>query len=227
MFRFILSTLPDYPNLIKRILTESKISGPIKVLDLGAGNAKYWKKIESELPIEISSRVELTLMDAVRLPPISFGKFNTQRIMGIVPSKLSNFEDGSFHLVVAIDLIEHLVKHEGYRLLYEIDRVSEVASIIFTPNGFAWQPPSLNNEFNAHISGWQPKELKKLGWRRTFGQGGAKLLIGPYARPKSSNRTFLKIVLMTRIFLAHSPRYSFAFSAVKYQKNPRILNQDL
>jgi hypothetical protein len=194
---------------------------------LGAGNAKYWKKISSELPIEVSNRIELTLMDAVQLPQISFGEILVKRIPGIVPSNLSQFEDGSFHFVVAIDLIEHLAKEEGYHLLYQMDRISEAASLIFTPNGFVWQPPSLNNEFNAHISGWKPKELKALGWRHIYGQGGYKLLVGPYAKIKSTNKINIKMFLLSRILLAWIPRYSFAFSAIKYAKNPRILNQDL
>jgi hypothetical protein len=75
---------------------------------------------------------------------------------------------------VAFDLIEHLSREDGYKLLYEVDRISAFASLIFTPNGFVWQPPTEKNSFDAHLSGWTPSEFRRMGWSKLKGHGGSK-----------------------------------------------------
>jgi hypothetical protein len=227
MFSRFFLALPDYPNIIISILKRAQKIDPIRVLDLGAGNAKYWWKVENELPSEVANRIHLTLLDAVGLPQISIGEFQVNRIEGVLPEVLKSLAENSYDLVVAIDLIEHLDKSQGYHLLYEIDRISDLASLIFTPNGFVWQPPSANNKFNAHVSGWTPRELRNLGWKKIYGQGGLKGLVGPYASPKFNGKTITKVIHISSLILAVVPRLSFAFTAVKFKKNPRIANQRL
>lgn len=209
--------------------THSLLSRPLRILDLGAGSAHYWANPKIYQFLQNTSS-KLTLVDAsadIALDP-RLDMENIDSIIGILPKALKAMKEDSYDVVVCLDLIEHLSKESGYKLLYEIDRICQFTSVIYTPNGFVWQPPSANNEFNAHISSWLPKELKKLGWHIQRGHVGLRFLIGPYAIPKkqANSHIFLELLALARISCFRLPNSSFAFSAVKRAKSPRIVQQN-
>jgi hypothetical protein len=202
-----------------------KASRKITVLDLGAGSAPYWraKRLSQAL---VDKVVGLTLLDAS-------SEFDNEELEGIilkrknglVPKDLEQIDENEFDLVLALDLIEHLPKHEGYALLYHLDRIAKFSSVISTPTGFAWQPPANNNRYNAHISEWRVKELKKLGWKaRNRGQIGFKLFYGPYGvqKYKGLNWLILEFLALGKIITYPFPRLSFSQIAIKRKKNPWI-----
>src|SRR5690606_12372244 len=47
----------------------------------------------------------------------------------------------SYDAVVALDLIEHLTKDEGLKLLKDMETIARKKVILFTPNGFLPQEP--------------------------------------------------------------------------------------
>jgi len=81
---------------------------------------------------------------------------------------------GSFDLVLLIDVIEHLRKREGDRLLEAAKQVARRRVILYTPEGFRKQTPEesasavqrvygvprMVNEFQKHQSGWTRAELE-------------------------------------------------------------------
>lgn len=219
-------------NLEDVVITEiahqlnSNQNTSLKVLDLGAGSGHYWDKIVANFQDTI---FEITLVDAVqvesKLPLTHNVSFN--RVVSKVPFGLDIFQNSSFDLVVAFDLIEHLTKDEGYILLYEMDRIACKSSIIFTPNGFVWQPPSKNNSFNAHISGWKATELRKLGWSQLRGHTGPKLARLPYGitRPHFTMWPISELDAIGSLLVYRFYNFAFAFSATKRFKNIRIENQ--
>ena len=200
----------------------------IRVLDIGAGPASYWNE---KVLIEFfqKRKVEITLFDATEDSGLQSPSalIQVSKVVGIAPRDLEFFQDSEFDLVIALDLIEHLSKENGYLLLYQLDRLASNSSLVFTPNGFIWQPPSLNNPFNAHISAWKPKELRKLGWKKQYGNIGFSIFIGPYGLLKFNSRVlYIANILMlpiVRIF----PFLGFSFTAVKRQKNSWIKEQRL
>lgn len=124
-------------------------------------------------------------------------------------------EDRSFDIVTAIDLIEHLATAEGYRLLYEMERVARRKVLVYTPNGFVWQPPSTNNELNAHISGWTVGQLRRFGFTTIKGHVGLRFAVGPYAEPKHKLKgNALRLFnLANFILILIFPQLAFALSA--------------
>lgn len=88
----------------------------------------------------------------------------------------------SFDAVVAMDLIEHLNKEEGLTLIKNLSNIVRKKIIIYTPNGFLFQPPSVNNPYQEHKSGWTYKEMEQLGFD-VIGVNGYKRLTGLYAVP--------------------------------------------
>ena len=228
LFRKMSTVLPISMSdlLIQEIRRLGNKSTQLSILDLGAGSANYWEAVLKEFP---NMKFRLDLMDAAVIESSSSSLSNVvqSRIQGTIPMDLTSIHDDAYDLIVAFDLIEHLPKDTGYLLLYEIDRISSATSIIFTPNGFVWQPPSSNNSFNAHISGWTPLELRKLGWKKLRGHTGCRYMYGPYGLHKSwvKGWVFLEIDAVFKIIGWRAPKASFAFSATKRFKNTRILEQ--
>lgn len=203
-------------------------SSEIRILDIGAGSAWYWEEILDRFP---ENQISLALMDAIEIKGnlLTEPRHEINRIVGQVPEGLTITPDDHYDIVLAFDLIEHLSKESGYLLLYEIDRICTHTNIIFTPNGFVWQPPSVNNPFNAHISGWRPSEFRKLGFNKIQGHTGLRILRGAYAQPKTWIKSWflLEIDALATILVWKIPRFAFSFTAVKRTKNSRIQEQNL
>lgn len=227
-FRNLAYVLPNSTTdlLIHEIRHLAQQRNEISILDMGAGSAEYWQETLDRFP---KIAFKLVLMDATPIEATRLKAKNVElsRLTGLVPRDLAKIEDSAFDLVVAFDLIEHLSKRDGFIMLYEVDRISATTSIIFTPNGFVWQPPSINNFFNAHISGWRPSELKKLGWTKLRGHTGFRCMYGPYGLHKNwvKGWIFLEIDALLKILGWKIPRATFAFSATKRLKNKRISEQ--
>jgi SAM-dependent methyltransferase len=235
MIKFLDTLAADTPNIIaielKRILASRHKEAPLRILDVGAGSGEIWKRVERRLTSNFgaATKFELTLFDAnpVDEETWNFAGHKVVRKLGMVPSGLAQFRYDDFDLVVALDLIEHLTKSDGYRLLYHLNRLTE-CSVVQTPNGFLWQPPFAANPFQAHISGWKPSELKALGWRRQYGLGGSKLLVGIGGRPRylasqSVSRKYLRLlekvsIHASRILLSRFPSIHGEFIAVRRKR---------
>jgi hypothetical protein len=196
----------------------------IAILDIGAGPGKIWEGAEFENLFD--SQLKVTLLDASNelLSMSNKTNQNLVRMTALIPRDLSKIPDNAYNCVIAFDVIEHLNKEDGYILLYEMDRIAKELSIILTPNSFVWQPPSINNPYNAHISGWKPQELSKLGWTIQRGQAGFKYFYGPYGltKKKNPNWSILEIHAAMKILSYMFPRMSFSFLAIKRLKNKRI-----
>jgi hypothetical protein len=215
----------QFDVLTRTIVDAQKASGKnlIRILDLGAGPAQYYEK---DVFGFFHFEVEINLLDAFdySITPITSERVTIKRILGVVPEYLYSIPSDEYDVVVAFDLIEHLPKDQGYLLLYEIDRISSAASIVFTPNGFVWQPPTVDSRFDAHVSGWRPSELRKLGWNNVRGHGGSRLFRGPYGEPLTPlNSSISRVIDSIAGRLSHfAPIFAFAFSSVKKTKNPRV-----
>ena len=99
---------------------------------------------------------------------------------GVAPEALARYEKDAFDLIVCSHVIEHLPKAEGYKLIYELDRLSKFSTIIASPNGYSFQRPvddfGNSDMFNMHISGWTPRELRDCMYQRIYGERGPKII---------------------------------------------------
>jgi hypothetical protein len=213
--------------LMRQFYSTSK---PIRVLDLGAGNGEYWKIGELK-KLRRATSASIFLMDAAYEEQDKELDGSITKIQGIIPGSLSSIPENSFDVVIALDLIEHLSKSDGYLLLYEMDRISSSIQIVYTPNGFVWQPPSRNNPYNAHISGWDIKDFIPFGFKKNLGVVGHKHFIGPYSQLKRVNpsRFHRELVALSAILVKRFPKFASSIIYVKTDRDssPRILNQEL
>jgi SAM-dependent methyltransferase len=73
------------------------------------------------------------------------------------------FNDNEFDVAVALEVIEHLPKSYGYKLLSELERVGRRV-IISTPKYFQRQPCYDGNPFQQHVSRWYSRDFRQLGY---------------------------------------------------------------
>ena len=126
-----------------------------------------------------------------------------------------HFKDKSFDCVVALDLIEHLTKEEGAKLLKDIERIAKKKVVIFTPNGFVPQGEYDGNTYQIHKSGWGFKEMEKKGYK-VYGLNGLKVLRGEYAKVKlKPEALWERISYGSRLLTKAIPSASYQILAVK------------
>ena len=78
------------------------------------------------------------------------------------------FEDKSVDFLVCTEVIEHLTKKDGLKLLSEIDRVCKGRAIISTPNTFFKNPPGEKGD--VHRSSWIAADFFKYNYN-VYGLG--------------------------------------------------------
>ena len=85
-------------------------------------------------------------------------------------------EDSTFKMVLLIDVIEHLPKDKGFKILREAQRVTSKYIILLTP--LWWdantqlmedpESPYYKNEFDKHLSLWTPEDLPRFKQIKTL-----------------------------------------------------------
>ena len=206
-FSFSLGGMSHF-SLLSQIIRQVNPPGgrKIRVLDIGGGDGRYW----NDRPlIDVRNAVELHSVDLIEPDEGFVGVFHQGDALEFLRASKSL----EFDVVVAFDLIEHLPKHVGWSLLYEMERVSGQARGVYTPNGFVWQSPAEENPWNAHISEWTPRDLRVFGFRKIFGHIGPKFLFGPYSHPRHLGNFLESNVAKSELIVSKFPRTAFAFSA--------------
>lgn len=196
----------QYPKLLsKAIGSDCKT-----LLDVGCG---------SSLPLSLCTGLNLTSSMGVDGYE---GSISASREKGIhTDYKLMNildlnqfFKPDSYDCVLLSDVIEHLEKPEGFRLLDTLEQIAKKKVIIFTPNGFLPQEAD-DNPFQKHISGWTVSEFEKRGYAVT-GVHGFKPLRTSYNHIKHRPaKVWERISLLTQAVCEHRPEHAFQILCVK------------
>ncbi|RKZ45647.1 MAG: SAM-dependent methyltransferase [Candidatus Parabeggiatoa sp. nov. 3] len=103
------------------------------------------------------------------------------------------FGENQFDVCVAFDVIEHLTKEDGLKLLADMEKMASKRVIIFTPNGFLPNQSVEKGDFQEHLSGWDVDEMRKLGYN-VIGLNGLKHLRTEVYRLKYKPQAFWAIV---------------------------------
>jgi SAM-dependent methyltransferase len=125
------------------------------------------------------------------------------------------FGANSFDCVIALDLIEHFTKDDGYRLIEAMEAVARKRAIIFTPNGYLPQIPIDDNLLQEHQSGWDYLEMAKLGYK-VYGIHGWRSLRGERAEIRFKPRLLgMYLAKLTQLVVESRPKYAFQIMCVK------------
>jgi len=69
-----------------------------------------------------------------------------------------------FDSILACEILEHLPKEDGWKLLRELEEISKGIIIVSTPLGFLEQDTIHSNPHQKHVSAWRIEDLIKMGY---------------------------------------------------------------
>jgi len=203
--------LADLGDLFYYKRLQSELKGAVSILDLGCGSHSPLAKIN------IKKKAFLVGVDIFK-PNINKSKkkkIHDKYLVGDVLKIDKYFKRKSFDVVVALDLIEHLRKNEGLRLLKRMELIAKKKIIILTPNGSTTLDMDEDNLYQAHQSGWTAGEFKQ--WRyKVYGMRGLKFLRGDCTNIKYKPWFFWGLVSTVSQFLVYYfPEFAQQIFAVK------------
>lgn len=131
------------------------------------------------------------------------------------------FKPESFEAVLALDVIEHLNKVEGYRFIQNAEKIGRYVIVLFTPNGFVYQSEHDRNPYQQHLSGWTTVELRRFGFQ-VNGINGLKILRKGKAELRfKPERLFLELSELSQKIAYRFPCLAFQLLCVKKINNGR------
>jgi len=184
---------------------DKELDGCSSVLDLGCGTSS-WLQVCS-VPYTVGVDVfEPSLKES------KGKKLHTQYILADVRSV--EFKAQSFDAVIAFEVIEHLTKEEGRKLVSNMESWARKKVIISTPSGYL-PLDSIDNAFQRHVSGWNIAELRQLGFK-VKGACGWRVLWNNEGRMRfRPDIVWRTITSLTSILLYNFPQLSFNLFCVK------------
>jgi hypothetical protein len=194
-----------FPKLIKYLRRE--LADCDTVLDLGCGcdsPIQYCNTTLSSVGVEL---FEPYLRESSRK------HIHSQYLQADV-MKLE-FKPKSFDAVVALELLEHLSKEEGYELISKMGKWAKRKVVLTTPNGYLPQDIYDNNLLQLHRTGWTAQELRKLGFQ-VRGTSGWKALRGERGSLKYRPLFICSIISdLSQKMTYRCPRLAFQLFAIK------------
>ena len=155
--RLFRKTFPSFVLATFILEIEKHLKGCKTILDVGCGEKS---------PISFLENKYTTVGIDGYKPAIEKSKkrkIHNAYILGDIKKLDSLVKEKSFDAVVALDVIEHLKKGDGYKLLDSMERAARKKVILVTPNGFI---PQYNkgNKLQAHLSGWSVEDFTNRGY---------------------------------------------------------------
>lgn len=152
-----------YPNIIWQKLNKKAKT----ILDVGCGNGSLMVFLNKD------KRFAVTGIDAYQPYLKKAEKTGVYQKLVLGDIRKLSFRQNSFDIVFCSQVIEHLKKKEGERLIDDLEKIAKKQMIISTTVGFfPFEPFGENDEnpLQTHKSGWQPEEFEKRGYK-IYGQG--------------------------------------------------------
>ena len=183
----------DPAQILTRLALRKALNDCESVLDVGCGKSMNLRWVGVKHSTGIDGYAP-DLEEARRL------KTHDELILGDVQKLDNYFNSGQFDAVMALDVIEHLAKEDGLRLMQTMEKTSRRKVIFFTPSGFLPQYHLEKNDLQEHLSGWEAAEMKQHGYR-VIGMLGPKILRGEFHSLKWRPKLFWGGVSMLGHFL--------------------------
>ncbi|MBI3558924.1 class I SAM-dependent methyltransferase [Candidatus Gottesmanbacteria bacterium] len=166
------------------------------VLDLGCG---------PDSPVKFCRQITYSVGVEIFKPYLKKSKIHNKYVLGDI--RKVNFPKKSFDAVIVLDVLEHLPKNDGRKLIKKMENWAKKKIVINTPNGFYPQKDKDQNSHQRHLSGWEISELAKLGYKAK-GMAGLKQL-------EARRNIFFVFSAVSQIFTYFFPKAAFEIFYVK------------
>ena len=190
------------------------------VLDLGCGPSspiQYCKNIKYSVGVEVFEEY---------LKQSKAKKIHTKYLKKDIEDL--DFPANSFDAVIMIEVLEHLSPALGRKIIRRAEKWAKKKVIITSPNGFINQKEVDNNPWQKHLSGWDYKKMRSLGFK-SRGLAGIKFLRQEVKNDTMGDDLTSSIRLQPRAFwfviaslsqtiTYYFPRLAFELFNAKYKK---------
>jgi len=211
------SIFPTHVFVLKKELKDCQ-----SVLDLGCGPdspLQYCKNIKHSIGVEAFK----PYLEASQKSKIH-SEYISKKIGDL------DFEENSFDAVIMLEVIEHMEESEGLEVLKKLENWARKKVIISTPNGFFPQKVVDNNPMQVHLSGWDIKKMKSLGFSKILGLAGLKHLRAEIDHDSMDAELFISmkykprffwfiIATLSQMLTYHFPNFAFGLFCVKTKGN--------
>jgi SAM-dependent methyltransferase len=199
----------DPVQIVTQLELRETLKGCESVLDVGCGPAS---------PLRLMGFKRLAGIEGY-LPGYEAAKAtrsHLELVLGDIRKLGNYFKPGEFDACVALDVIEHLTKEDGLKLMAAMENVASKKVVFFTPNGFLPQRHAENDDLQLHLSGWEAGEMRGRAYR-VRGSLGPKCLRGEGHCLKYRPRAFWAAVSLVGhgLFTRWSPQHAAAILCVK------------
>ena len=212
-----------FNSIIKTLVStlENELKDCRTILDVGCGPKSPSTLICKKYGIS-STGIEL---HKPYLETAKKNKTHDHFFQGTLQEFVKNNPNLKFDAVIMIDVVEHLTKDEGTKLIHLVESLSLKKTIINSPNGFVEQKALDNNPYQEHLSGWDLKDMNKLGYK-SRGLAGLKFLRTEVESETMGNdltasikykpkKLFFCISVLSQIFCFYFPKFAFSLFSVK------------
>lgn len=189
------------------------------ILDLGCGPSspiKNCKNIKYSVGVEIFDKyLKLSKKQKIH------NEYIKKNILDL------DFPKKSFDAVIMIEVLEHLSKEDGKKIIKLANKWAKKKIIISTPNNYFPMDIVDENKYQKHLSGWNIDTFKKLGFK-CHGVSGLKVFYNSKNEVKSlvNANNYTNIRFKPKVFFYYLngifqvvtyyfPKFAFGLFAVK------------
>lgn len=179
------------------------------VLDVGCGDNSPLRNVRLPLYKEGIDAFRQAITKSRR------AKIHNAYTIGDIKKLSGLYKHKSFDAAIAMDVIEHLTRKEGEKLLRDMEAVANRRVILLTPNGFYHQHDIDENPYQVHHSGWKTHDFEKAGYR-VYGLRGLRWLRDDHASIRF--RPWIlwgALTMISELIFYFFPTVSFDLLAVK------------
>jgi hypothetical protein len=183
----------DPGQILTKLALRKVLLGSDRILEVGCGKSPnmQWLGVKHSTGIDGFA----PYLEAARQQ-----KLHHELVLGDARELEKYFKPGQFDAVVALDLIEHLTKEDGLKMMRSMESIAGRKVVFFTPSGFLPQRSYENNSLQEHLSGWEAAEMRQFGYHVTGLLGPKKLRGELHVLKRRPNFFWGTISLLCQLF---------------------------
>jgi SAM-dependent methyltransferase len=133
------------------------------ILDVGCGSGRTFRALKL---VDLSSKKKLADTCAIGIDIFRSNLLDAKRVYDDVilgDARFLPVKPKSAELIILSEVLEHLDKADGLRLLDSLESIAEAQIVLTTPNGYVYEE-FRNNPWHKHRSGYSETEFSGLGY---------------------------------------------------------------